>query len=135
MEGTPVKSPYYSATNHVLYAKWLTEEELHAGTSFDKAIPMEIGETYYAAITTGGQKIYYAFIPTESRSYTFTSSGSLDTYGYLYNSTQTQITSDDDGGSGNNFSITRSLTAGETYYLVVRLYSSSNTGTFTVTVI
>ena len=61
-------------------------------------------------------------------------SGSYDTYGYLYNSSQSQLSSNDDDGDGSNFKITRSMLVGETVYLKVKLYSSSSTGTFTVTV-
>ena len=132
LEGSAVISPYYSATNHALYAKWMTEEEWRDGTSFERAISIETGTNYSANITTAGGKVYYSFTANESRSYTFYSTGSLDTYGYLYDSNQSQLTSNDDGGNNGNFSITRTLTAGEIYYLVVRLYSSSSTGSFTV---
>ena len=59
------------------------------------------------------------------------SSGALDTYGYLYDSNGSQLTSHD---GSTDFTITCSLTAGETYYIVVKMYSSSATGTFTVSI-
>ena len=78
--------------------------------------------------------MYFVFRATESKSYTFYSTGSYDTYGYLYDANQFQIVSNDDsnGISNSNFSMTYSLTAGETVYLVVRMFSQATTGTFTV---
>ena len=99
--------------------------------SFEKAIQAEVGGSYTVTIDTAGEKIYYKFTATESKSYTIKSSGGLDTYGYLYDSSQSQLTYND---GSTDFIITRSLTAGETYYVVVEMYSSSATGTFTLTI-
>ncbi len=133
--GDALTTPYYSKTKTVLYARWITQAEYDAvrdGSSFEKAYLVESGKSYTANITQGGQLVYFAFTPSESKTYTIYSTGSNDTYGYLYNAPQTQITSNDDGGSGSNFSITYSMTAGTTYYIVVKYYSGSNTGSFSV---
>ncbi|MCD7796784.1 MAG: hypothetical protein LUG95_04000, partial [Clostridiales bacterium] len=61
------------------------------------------------------------------------STGSVDTYGYVYDGSLTQLTYNDNGGSGTNFSITYSFEADTVYVLACRLYSSSNTGLFDVT--
>ncbi len=129
--GTAYFTTYYNSFNTTLYAKWLTEEEYCDGTSFEEAIIITSGESVSANIDVAGEKIYYKFVPTESKSYTIKSSGGLDTYGYLYDSNESQLTSHD---GSTDFTITRSLTAGETYYIVVKMYSSSATGTFTVTI-
>ena len=140
LSGNPVSSPYFSKTAHTLYAKWMTEEEYLEylasldGSSFEKAYIITSGESLPAVIDTAGEYVYFKFTATESKTYTFQSSGSYDTYGYLYNSSQSQLSSDDDSGDGSNFKITRSMSAGETVYLKVKLYSGSSTGTFTVTV-
>ncbi len=131
-EGEAVCAPYYSKDKTTLYAKWLTEEEWLAGTSFEKAFVAESGKTYDVNITTGGQIVYFAFTPTTSGSFTIQSIGSGDTYGTLYSASQSSLTSNDDGGDGGNFLISYSMTAGETYYIAVRYYSSSTTGSFTV---
>ncbi|MCB4773444.1 MAG: pre-peptidase C-terminal domain-containing protein, partial [Sulfurovum sp.] len=47
--------------------------------------------------------------------------------GVLYDANGTEITSDDDSGSGHNFKISRSITVG-TYYVTVRHRDSSVTG-------
>jgi uncharacterized repeat protein (TIGR02543 family) len=136
--GNPVSSPYSSKTAHTLYAKWMTEDEYQEfilkGTSFEYAYDITSGDSLPAVIDTAGEYVYFKFTATESKTYTFQSSGSYDTYGYLYNSSQSQLSSNDDGAGNGNFKITRSMSAGETVYLKVKLYSSSSIGTFTVTV-
>jgi tyrosinase len=54
---------------------------------------------------------------------------------YLYgpNSQTTLIEEDDDDGVGNAAKIIRTLSAG-TYYVKIRAYSSSGTGTYTIRV-
>ena len=68
--------------------------------------------------------------------YTFSSdTDSYDTYGQLYSDEGEKLAYDDDGGTGNNFSITYDFTAGKTYYLVAKLLRSSSTGNFPVTLV
>ncbi len=134
-EGKAVSAPYCSKDKTTLYAKWLTEEEwdaLRDGTSFNLAYIAESGQTYDVTITTGGQIVYFAFTPTVSGSFTIQSTGSGDTYGTLYSSTQSSLTTNDDDGDGSNFKITYTMTAGTTYYIAVKFYNSSTTGTFKV---
>ena len=133
--GNAIAAPYCSKDKTTLYAKWLTEEEwlaLRDGTSFEKAFIAESGQTYDVNVTTGGQIVYFAFTPTTSGSFTIQSTGSGDTYGTLYSSTKSSLTTNDDGGDGNNFKITYTMTAGTTYYVAVKFYNSSTTGTFKV---
>jgi len=96
---------------------------------------LALNQSKSVTISTAGGQREYAFIPDVSGKYNFSSSGSFDTYGYLLDSSKTQLTSNDDGGSGLNFSITYDLIAGRTYYLRTKFYSNSTTGTFTVKVI
>ena len=133
--GNAIAAPYCSKDKTTLYAKWLTEEEwntLHDGTSFEKAFIAESGKRYDVNVKTGGQIVYFAFTPTTSGSFTIQSTGSGDTYGTLYSSTKSSLTTNDDGGDGSNFKITYTMTAGTTYYIAVKLYGSSTTGTFKV---
>ena len=133
--GNSIAAPYCSKDKTTLYAKWLTEEEWLAlldGTSFEKAYIAESGKTYDVNVTTGGQIVYFAFNPTTSGSFTIQSIGSGDTYGTLYSASQSSLTTDDDGGDGNNFKITYTMTVGTTYYVAVKFYGSSTTGTFKV---
>ena len=134
-EGKAVSAPYGNKDKTTLYAKWLTEEEwslLPDGTSFEKAFIAESGKTYDVNVTTGGQIVYFAFTPTTTGSFTIQSTGSGDTYGTLYSSSKSSLTTNDDDGNGRNFKITYAMTAGTTYYVAVKFLSSSTTGTFKV---
>ena len=119
-------------------AEEISEEEyneLMDGTSFEKAFVAERGQTYDVNITRGGQKVYFRFVPSTSGSYSITASNnSGDNYGHLYDSSKTELTNNDDGANNNNnFKITWSLVAGQTYYIVARMYSNG-TGTFQITI-
>lgn len=61
-----------------------------------------------------------------------TTEGSQDTYLYLCDETINLITTDDDSGTNTNARIQQKLTNGKTYYIGVRFYSTSTTGTFTL---
>ena len=89
--------------------------------------------TSTTSISTPGEYKYFKFTPSIAGSYKFYSEGSIDTYGYLYDSTGKQLTLDDDNGNNNNFSITYSLEANQEYYFAARFYdSSSQTGNIEV---
>ncbi len=89
---------------------------------------IQVGVTQNVKVTAG-KTVLLKFIPTQSGVYTFSSSSSSDTYGYIYDADQKQLASDDDsGGNGGNFSITYTLKKGTVYYLGVRFYNSSSSG-------
>lgn len=103
-----------------------------ADEPYPDAVPLTLNAEAYASIQNGGDYAYFRFTPSVTRQYNFTSNGSNDTYGYLYDAAGNTITEDDDSGSGRNFSITRTLEAGTTYYFGARYYFTSNTGSFSV---
>ncbi len=95
--------------------------------------------TETTTIATGGRRSYFSFTPQSDGDYIFESTNtSGDTYGYFYETSEppTDTTSstveNDDGGSGLNFKLTRTLNAGTTYYYGVRFLSRSATGTINV---
>lgn len=78
-----------------------------------------IGRDIY--VPTSGY-VYYSFTPSSTGNYKFysaTNYSSNDPKAILYNSNWIQLQSDDDGGSGNNFSISHTLVEGVTYYLAI----------------
>lgn len=87
-----------------------------------------------ATIEYPGDELDMLFTPEESGQYTFLSktNGYEDTYAELYDANGRRLTYNDDGGSNGNFKISWNLTAGETYTLRVRYYSSNKTGTIPV---
>lgn len=83
---------------------------------------------------------------TESGTAEFYSEGDGDTVGYLSDqdsdyfdtssgTPNSTLTSNDDGGTGNNFSFTYDVEAGTYYYLYVRHYSLTASGTPTVFIV
>ncbi len=97
----------------------------------DTTIPLRLNTPTDVEIAAGETKLF-SFTPSETGDYLFYSSGSYDTYGYLYDGNMTQLTYDDDGGSNYNFAISYTLNAGMKYYFGARLYSAAETGTITV---
>ena len=94
---------------------------------------LSIGLNRYS-VAAAGETYYRPFKPEKTDTYVFCSVGSSDTYGYLLDGDRNQLKSDDDSGDGFNFRIARELTAGQTYYLGVRYYSTSTTGSIDVIV-
>lgn len=133
-DGSPVSLPYHAQSNTTLYAKWVRNNVLD-GTSFDTAYVAVVGQTYDVITTTENPRVYFRFVPTASGSYSITASNnSGDNYGHLYNSSKTELTNNDDGaGNNNNFKITWSLNAGQTYYIAARMLSNG-TGNFQITI-
>lgn len=112
------------------------------------------------SMTQAHQLRIFKFIPTETRSYTFQSFDSdadnndVDPYAYLFDGSVHTVAEldaaaeiyaddgtydelenlcmdyDDDGGEGYNFQITQTLTAGKTYYLALRAYSTTEIETY-----
>ena len=104
------------------------------GKTFESAKLLVYGEHEYVILDTPGKEIYYKFVPDTSATYVFRALGECDTSATLYNSAESLLGDSDDDGDGMNFKISKYLAEGKTYYLKVRLYSSSRTGTFVIIV-
>lgn len=103
----------------ILYANWISLED---------ATAIGINETKSVNIV-GQNEVVLAFVPAVSGNVTITASGSLDTYGKLYNDLGVLIAQDDDNAAdGLNFLIVYNVTAGRVYKLVVRGFGSSISG-------
>lgn len=94
---------------------------------------LSLNEADSGYISQGGE-YWYKFTVPECVNYRFYTTGSVDTYGELYQGS-TLIVSNDDSGDGNNFSVSYTLTEGAVYKLKVRGYSSSTTGSYSVRVV
>ena len=97
------------------------------------AINLSLGDSRSGRIETGGDVDYFKVEVSSSGTLTVYTTGDTDTYGSLQNSSGSDLASDDDGGSDNNFRIEHTVTPG-TYYIRVRGYGSSTTGSYTVIV-
>ena len=89
--------------------------------------------TMTAGYLHNGDWDYFRLTITQSTTLTVETSGSTDTFGFLYDANGTELARDDDTGSSRNFRITRDVTAG-TYYAAVRGFRSSITGAYTLRV-
>lgn len=88
-----------------------------------------------ADIGTAGETDVFRFEIPSFGPYTMFTTGPSDTFMTLFgpNDPNIEVASDDDAGENFNSQITRNLSAG-TYYLRIRLYSSSATGNYAVAV-
>ena len=111
-----------------LYAKWIA----YSGSG---VLPLNGNLSVSVVSKSSSTMQYYAFVPLVSGDITVYTQGSLDTYGYLYNSAKSQLTYDDDGGDGSNFSITYAVAAGNLYYVRPCGYSTSGNTTIYLTAV
>ena len=103
--------------------------------SFDQYSTMSVTTSLQSqsrSIYPTGDNDYIRFYAYAGKNYIFYTEGSTDTYGYLYDSNQNQLTYDDDSGSGLNFRIEYPITSSGYYFLRIRGYSSSTTGPYTL---
>ena len=93
---------------------------------------MAIATNMGGGIDPAGESDYYRIRVSESGTLDVYTSGSLDTRGYLYDSGERQLASNDDGSAsdGLNFRISREVDAG-TYYARVEAYYRDATGGYT----
>ena len=95
------------------------------------AIPISV------SISAAGENDWYRFTTPSGSSYRFTMQtyGSLDTWMELYAANRTtRITYNDDSGIWNNAKIAYTLSP-NTYYIKVRAYSSTATGSYKINII
>jgi hypothetical protein len=104
----------------------------HADTFGSSATLITFGTTVSGTISPSSDVDWFRFGLPISGAVTITStiSGSLDSYGYLYNSSQSLIASNDDS-NGRAFGMSANLSAG-TYYIKVASYGSSSSGSYTM---
>ena len=102
--------------NMTLYAVWKSAILVDRPT---------LPRTVDVNMNIAGAARYLRIIPQNSGDLVLETTSGYDTYGVLYGSAGNQLAANDDDGSGNNFRIGVSLTAGHSYYLRVTMYSSS----------
>ena len=102
-----------------LYARWVANAKENTIT---------VG-TNTSVVLYGTALKYYAFVPLVGGTITVYTSGSRDTYGYLYDDSFRKLTYDDNGRDGFNFQYTYNVTPGKLYYIGVRSPYSNATAT------
>jgi len=99
------------------------------GDDIGSATRVSVPSTTDGELEEGGDRDYFRLLVSEDTTLTVETTGSTDTFGTLFDATGTSLETDDDGGAGTNFEIERDVDAG-TYYVEVRGFSSSTTGTY-----
>lgn len=94
---------------------------------------LELNETETVNVTIYEDRKVFQFTPENDGFYTFESFNitSGDPQGWLYNVDYEELTTNNDGGSGDNFRLTYHLLAGETYYFIAG-FSFSGMGHYSV---
>ena len=95
------------------------------------ATSLSLGSSQSGQIGTGGDVDYFRVQVSTSGTLTVYTTGNIDTYGTLQNSSGSALENDDDDGDGRNFSIARAVSAG-TYYVEVKGLHSGVTGSYTL---
>ena len=101
------------------------------GNSFANPFNLAVGGRVSGSIDPAGESDYYRIRVSESGTLTVYTTGNLDTVGYLYDSGESQLARNDDGGANTNFRIRHEVDAG-TYYARVRAFSETRTGSYTL---
>lgn len=127
-------NPLTMVANITVYAKWTI---ISVSDPFTVSIILPSTDNFVTATdtsTTIKRISTIKFTPTSSGYYEIYSRSSQDTYGLLYGPNGNLIASDDDSGSGANFSINEYLYAGTRYYIRSHLFFTSATGSWDVLV-
>lgn len=101
-----------------------------AGNSMTSAANLQPGGNYSDSIGYSGDEDFFRLQLGSPGTLTAYTTGSTDTYGYLLDSNGSTVTYNDDDPYPN-FRFSASVAAG-TYYIRVRHYSSSGTGSYTL---
>ncbi|MCB4745369.1 MAG: DUF1566 domain-containing protein, partial [Sulfurovum sp.] len=121
-----VKRNSASSTGH--YAL-VTHFNDHGG-KITLATPINPNSTTAGRIEKAGDVDWFRVtIPRGGGILTVKTTGTTDTVGTLYNASGTELKTNDNNGSGNNFKISQTVTAG-TYYVKVKHSSATGTGNY-----
>jgi uncharacterized repeat protein (TIGR02543 family) len=115
-------SASYVAGDSIYLSNYTT---LYAVWESPATIPSSVTNSSYSAniYSRDGYK-FYSFTPSYNSKYRFESNGSLDTRVFVYNTSGTELASNDDGGENRNFKLDYDFIKDTTYYIKVNLYGS-----------
>ncbi len=102
------------------------------GNSIGSATAIGVNTSVSGSIGAAGDQDYFRITLNTAGTLTVYTTGSTDTFGRLLDGNGVELTNNDDA-TDLNFRISRSVSAG-TYYIAVRHYSSSGTGSYVLRV-
>jgi len=99
-----------------------------------ETIPGKTGAFAYGFIGTEGEENWFRYLTGDAGAYAIQTYGTTDTYMYLYDSDQTTLLAEDNdaSGSGKNSKIVQNLSADTWYYVKIRGYDNSVTGSYSI---
>jgi hypothetical protein len=128
---------HYSATGTGPYTLVISSQTATAaddhGNSAASATPLNPNCTLNARLENAGDEDWFRLTPTESGTLNVFTTSSIDTYGYLIDTSGSVLIQNDDANSRLDFAFAYVVQPG-TYYVRVRHYSSQGTGAYTLTV-
>ena len=104
------------------------------GTCFSSAITLYLDVWKSGMIYESNEFAYFKFTATKTGNHTIRTTGSLPSFGYLYNSNYNVIASKYGGGDNGNMKMVAQLQKGKTYYIAVRTPGIAS-GSFSINVI
>ncbi len=103
------------------------------GDDIGSATSVSVPSTTNGELEEGGDRDYFRLAVSGNTTLTVQTTGSTDTRGTLFDADGSSLETDDDGGAGTNFKIELDVDVG-TYYVEVRGFSSSTTGSYVLDV-
>jgi len=109
--------------------------DIYEPDDWDSPVEYVIGANSNAAVLnraiTPDDEDFFLLIPDRDGRLTIETTGSIDTYMYLYDyETEEELADNDDGGTGANARISYNVEAGVAYIAIVQGYSSSTSGSY-----
>jgi hypothetical protein len=112
-----------------------TGSDQYETDSWENPVSYTIGSSQSVPVMnrtiTAEDEDFFLLVPERDGRLTAETTGSIDTYMYLYNyDNEEELSSNDDGGQGSNARISYNVRAGMRYIAKVRGYSSSTSGSY-----
>ena len=110
--------------------------DIHEPDSWENPVNYTLGTASANAMLmnrslTEGDEDFFLLVPDRDGRLTAETTGSIDTYMFLYNyDTEEELAYNDDGGQGTNARITYNVLEGTRYLIIVQGYSSSTNGPY-----
>ena len=117
-----------SATTPIAKSSKDDHSNSFTGATYISSSGLKVG-----TINSVGDVDFFRFYLSSRKNINIYTTGSTDTYGYLYNQHGSQISDNDDSGPGYNFKFVKTLNPGW-YYVKVRHYSRRRTGSYSLNV-
>ncbi len=113
--------PVNTNMNSIRFQYIRTIQDDHSN-DFNGATTIVAGTTYSARIDFANDLDFFRIDLSQESDFVIQSSGSLDTFGYLYDNSRRLLASDDDSAGNLNFKISKRLPVGS-YFIAVKHYA------------